>query len=344
MHPDGTVVVTGGGGFLGSHLCERLLADGHEVLCVDNFCTSSPRNVTHLLDREGFRLAKLDVSDDLEIAGKVSAVLHFASPASPADYLRLPLQTLRAGSAGTQNALDLARRKDARFLLASTSEVYGDPKVHPQPEDYWGHVNPVGPRAVYDEAKRFGEAMTVAYRDTWDMDCRIVRIFNTYGPRMRADDGRMIPSFICQSIAGLPLRVAGDGSQTRSVAYVDDTVDGIMRLLESDRERGPVNIGGTEEMTVLAMAELICSLVGSLSSVEFIPLPQDDPVRRRPDTTRAESALGWRPRTDLVTGIKKTVDWFLQTEAMADCIAPGSVAMPLNTTATLRDGRLSGGG
>ena len=317
MHPEGTVVVTGGGGFLGSHLCERLLADGYEVLCVDNFCTSGPRNVAHLLGRDGFRLAELDVSAGLEVDGKVRAVLHLASPASPADYLRLPLETMRAGSVGTQNSLDLARSKNARFLLASTSEVYGDPEVHPQPEGYWGHVNPVGPRAVYDEAKRFAEAMTVAYRDTWDVDCRIVRIFNTYGPRMRADDGRMIPSFITQALAGAPLRVAGDGRQTRSVAYVADTVDGIVRLLESDRERGPVNIGGTEEMTVLAMAELIRDLVGSSSPVEFTPLPQDDPVRRRPDITQAETGLGWRPRTDLVTGIKKTVDWFLEKEAMA---------------------------
>ncbi|KAK1184388.1 SDR family oxidoreductase [Streptomyces sp. NBS 14/10] len=311
MRFDGRVVVTGGSGFLGSHVCERLLSQGCEVLCVDNFCTGTERNIRHLTDDPAFHLLEGDVTDGLEVDGTVSAVLHLASPASPPDYLRLPLETMRAGSVGTQNALDLTRRKGARFLLASTSEVYGDPQVHPQPETYWGHVNPVGPRAVYDEAKRFSEAMTVAYRDTWGVDCRIVRIFNTFGPRMRADDGRMIPSFICQAIAGAPLKVAGDGSQTRSISYVSDTVDGILRLLASDSERGPVNIGGQDEMTVLATAELIRGLVGSSSPIEFVPRPQDDPTIRKPDIRKAVSALGWQPGTDLESELKKTIDWFL---------------------------------
>lgn len=309
---EGRVVVTGGGGFVGSHLCERLLREGVAVVCVDDFSTGSVRNVEPLDRHSGFQLLETDVSTGFDIGGSVDAVLHLASPASPGDYLRRPLETMRAGSTGTQHALDVAGRKGARFLLASTSEVYGDPQVHPQPESYWGHVNPVGPRSVYDEAKRFSEALTVAHRDARGLDARIVRIFNTFGPHMRADDGRMIPNFIRQAIAGEPLTVAGDGSQTRSLCYVSDTVDGILRLLRAPDEQGPVNIGGTHEMTVLATAQMIRGLVGSSSSIEFVARPQDDPGLRRPDISRAERSLGWRPVVSIEAGIKRTIDWFLE--------------------------------
>jgi dTDP-glucose 4,6-dehydratase len=302
-------VITGGAGFLGSHLCERLLRDGYEVLCLDNFLTGTPNNVEHLLGNDRFRVLKVDVTDWIHSSGPVDSVLHFASPASPADYLQLPIQTLKVGSIGTFHAVGLAQEKGARFLLASTSEVYGDPQVHPQPETYWGHVNPVGPRGVYDEAKRFAEAMTVAYRDHRDVDAAIVRIFNTFGPRMRPNDGRAIPTFVSQALRGEPITVAGDGSQTRSVCYVDDLVDGIVRLLQSDLP-GPVNIGNPHEFSVLALAELIRDLAGSSSSIEFIALPQDDPLVRRPDITIATRDLGWTPQVDVADGLRRTIDWF----------------------------------
>ncbi|MFI9630176.1 NAD-dependent epimerase/dehydratase family protein [Streptomyces sp. NPDC052042] len=313
---EGRIVVTGGGGFVGSHLCERLLREGFAVVCLDDFSTGSVRNVEPLARHSGFELLEADVSAAFEIGGAVDAVLHLASPASPVDYLRLPLETMRAGSTGTQNALELACRKGARFLFASTSEVYGDPQVHPQPESYWGHVNPVGPRAVYDEAKRFSEALTVAHREARGLDARIVRIFNTFGPHMRADDGRMIPNFIRQAIAGEPLTVAGDGSQTRSLCYVSDTVEGILQLLWAEGEQGPVNIGGTREMTVLATAEMICGLVGSSSAIEFVARPQDDPGLRKPDISRAEQSLGWQPAVSIEAGIKRTIEWFLENSVL----------------------------
>jgi len=286
-----------------------MLRDGYEVLCLDNLSTGTPNNIEHLLGDDRFRLLKVDVTDWIHISGPVDVVLHFASPASPADYLQLPIQTLKVGSVGTFHAVGLAQEKGARFLLASTSEVYGDPQVHPQPETYWGHVNPVGPRGVYDEAKRFAEAMTVAYRDHREVNAAIVRIFNTFGPRMRPDDGRAIPTFISQALRGQPLTVAGDGSQTRSVCYVDDLVEGIVRLLHSDLP-GPVNIGNPHELSVLELAQTICRLVGSSSSIEFVALPQDDPLMRRPDITVARRDLDWTPEVDVETGLQRTIDWF----------------------------------
>jgi len=302
-------VVTGGAGFLGSHLCERLLGAGAAVVCLDNFATSSPDNVAHLLGRPDFRLVDGDVTRPLQVPGEVGLVLHFASAASPADYLRLPIETLEAGAVGTRNALNLAVDKNARFVLASTSEVYGDPRQHPQTEDYWGNVNPVGPRSVYDEAKRYAEALTTAYRNSRRADTAIVRIFNTYGPRMRPHDGRAIPTFIRQALAGEPLTVTGDGSQTRSVCYVDDTVSGILTLAASDFA-GPVNIGGSQELTVLRLAETVRDLAGSASPVEFVPRPADDPSVRCPDTTLARRRLGWQPAVTLETGLRRTIDWF----------------------------------
>jgi dTDP-glucose 4,6-dehydratase len=302
-------VVTGGAGFLGSHLCERLLEAGTGVTCLDNFATSSPGNVAHLLGRPDFRLVDCDVTRALPVPGETDLVLHFASAASPPDYLRLPVETLEVGAAGTQRALDLARDTGARFVLASTSEVYGDPRQHPQTEDYWGNVNPVGPRSVYDEAKRYAEALTTAYRNSRGVDTAIVRIFNTYGPRMRPHDGRAIPTFIRQALAGDPLTVAGDGRQTRSVCYVDDTVAGILALAGSGCA-GPVNIGGTQEMTVLRLAETIRELTGSASPIGFVPRPADDPAVRQPDTTLARQLLGWRPGISLDEGLRRTIDWF----------------------------------
>jgi dTDP-glucose 4,6-dehydratase len=301
-------VVTGGAGFLGSHLCERLLSDGYEVLCLDNFVTGTPANVAHLAETGPFRLVRSDVTEHVYVAGDIDLVLHFASPASPVDYLRLPIHTLKVGAIGTLHTLGLAREKGARFVLASTSEAYGDPQVHPQPETYWGHVNPVGPRGVYDEAKRFAEALTMAYRRTHGVDTGIVRIFNTYGPRMRPDDGRAIPTFIRQALRGEPLTVAGDGLQTRSVCYVDDLVDGIVRLARSPLA-GPVNIGNPQELTVLALAERIRDLVGAASPVRFVPRPQDDPTVRQPDITLAREQLGWEPRVPLDEGLKTTISW-----------------------------------
>jgi dTDP-glucose 4,6-dehydratase len=303
------VVVTGGAGFLGSHLCEQLLDDGCEVLALDNFLTGLPANVEHLMGNPGFRLLKADITDYVHVPGPVDQVLHFASPASPIDYLQLPIETLKVGSIGTLHALGLAKEKGARFLLASTSETYGDPKVHPQPETYWGHVNPVGPRGVYDEAKRYAEALTMAYRRTHGVDTSIVRIFNTYGERMRPNDGRAIPTFIRQALHGEPLTVAGDGSQTRSVCYVADLVAGILLLLRSDLV-GPVNIGNPHELSMLELAERIRALAGSSSELAFVPRPEDDPAVRQPDIALATRELGWEPRVPLDEGLGRTIDWF----------------------------------
>jgi dTDP-glucose 4,6-dehydratase len=304
-----SAVVTGGAGFLGSHLCERLLQAGVEVTCLDNFLTGSPDNVEQLRSDPRFRLVKCDVTDFVHVPGPVDLVLHFASPASPADYLRLPIHTMKVGSIGTLHALGLAKEKSARFVLASTSEAYGDPQVHPQPEHYWGHVNPVGPRGVYDEAKRFAEALTMAYRSSHRLDTAIVRIFNTYGPRMRQNDGRAIPTFISQALAGQPVTVAGNGSQTRSVCYVDDTVDGILAVAGSDLA-GPINVGSPDELPVLEIARRVIAACGSSAPIEFIELPADDPLVRRPDTSLIERELGWRPRVPWPDGIARTIAWF----------------------------------
>ncbi|MCA1834373.1 MAG: UDP-glucuronic acid decarboxylase family protein [Actinomycetota bacterium] len=304
------VVVTGGAGFLGSHLCERLLADGHEVVCVDNFITGRSEHVDMLAGSSSrFSFQHADVSSGVFVDGVVDAVLHFASPASPVDYLMHPIPTLKVGALGTHNTLGLAKAKGARYLLASTSEVYGDPQVHPQPETYWGHVNPIGPRGVYDEAKRYAEAMTMAYHRTHGLDTRIVRIFNTYGPRMRPADGRAIPEFISAALDGAAIPVHGDGSQTRSFCYVTDEIQGFIRLLASS-QHDPVNIGNPIEMTVLEMAQLIIKLTGSSSSIEFLPRPVDDPNVRRPDITRARTLLGWEPQVAPEEGIARTIEWF----------------------------------
>ena len=308
-------VVTGGAGFLGSHLCERLVADGDDVLALDNFLTGMPNNVAHLLGHERFRLVKADITDFVHVTGPVDQVLHFASPASPVDYLQLPIETMKVGSIGTLHALGLAKEKGARFLLASTSETYGDPQVHPQPETYWGHVNPVGPRGVYDEAKRYAEALTMAYRRTHDVDTVILRIFNTYGPRMRPNDGRAIPTFIRQALRGEPMTVAGDGSQTRSVCYVDDLIEGILRLARSELI-GPVNIGNPHELSMLDLARTIGRLAGSRSEVVFIPRPEDDPSIRQPDTTLARRELGWEPMVSLEEGLARTITWFREHPEM----------------------------
>ncbi len=302
-------VVTGGAGFLGSHLCERLLTDGFEVLCLDNFLTGTPENVDHLREVGPFRLIRTDVTDYVHVVGGVDIVLHFASPASPIDYLQKPIETLKVGSLGTLHTLGLAKEKGARYLLASTSETYGDPQVHPQPESYWGHVNPVGPRGVYDEAKRFAEAMTTAYRTHHGVDTGIVRIFNTHGPRMRPNDGRAIPTFVRQALRDEPITVAGDGSQTRSIQYVDDLVEGVVRLVHSGHP-GPMNIGTPHEVSMLQLAELIRDLCESSSQIGFIPRPEDDPTVRRPDITLARSVLGWEPKTPLLDGLARTVEWF----------------------------------
>ncbi len=307
-------VVTGGAGFLGSHLCERLLDDGLEVTCIDNLLTGSLANVEHLFGRAGFTFVKYDVTDYIHVPSQVDFVLHFASPASPIDYLELPIQTLKVGSLGTHKALGLAKAKTARFLLASTSEVYGDPLVHPQPESYWGNVNPVGPRGVYDEAKRFAEAMTMAYHRYHGLSTRIVRIFNTYGPRMRARDGRVVPAFINQALEGRPLTVFGDGSQTRSFCYVDDLIEGVVRVLFSELSE-PVNVGNPAEMTVLEFAEAIRRLTGSNVPVEARPLPVDDPKVRQPDITLAFTRLGWQPRVPLEEGLGRTIAYFRSLKA-----------------------------
>ncbi|KAB1650589.1 SDR family oxidoreductase [Pseudoclavibacter endophyticus] len=302
-------VVTGGAGFLGSHLCTELRRREVEVVCLDNFLTGNAGNIEHLIGDPWFRLVQCDVTDYVHVPGDVDLVLHFASPASPIDYLKLPIQTLKVGSIGTLHALGLAKEKGARFVLASTSEVYGDPQVHPQPEDYWGHVNPVGPRGVYDEAKRFAEAMTVAYRGQHGVDTAIARIFNTFGPRMRPYDGRAIPTFIRQALAGEPLTVAGDGSQTRSVCYVSDLVRGILALAW-DGHTGPMNIGNPHELSVLQIAQDVVAATGSDSPIEFIDRPVDDPMVRRPDTSLAGRVLDWSPEVSWAEGLERTVAWF----------------------------------
>ncbi len=309
-------VVTGGAGFLGSHLCDRLLAEGYRVTAIDNLITGDTRNISHLLGNDDFRFIKHDVTEYIYVDGPVHYILHFASPASPIDYLKLPIQTLKVGSLGTHKALGLAKAKNARFLLASTSEVYGDPLVHPQPESYWGNVNPVGLRGVYDEAKRFAEAMTMAYHRYHGVDTRIVRIFNTYGPRMRIEDGRAIPAFISQALRGEDVTVFGDGSQTRSVCYVDDLIEGIYRLMLSN-EVYPVNIGNQDEISMLQLAREVIELVGSKSKIVFKELPEDDPKVRQPDTTKARTVLNWTARVGRKEGLLKTIEYF-RSRILAD--------------------------
>ncbi|MFE9440045.1 UDP-glucuronic acid decarboxylase family protein [Streptomyces sp. NPDC006602] len=310
-------LVTGGAGFVGSHLCARLVAEGTDVVCLDNLATGSRVNVADLEQRRGFRFVRADATDPVALRGlpgRFDLVLHFACPASPVDYLRLPLETLDVGSTGTRNALERARADGARFVLASTSEVYGDPLEHPQHEDYWGNVNPIGPRSVYDESKRFAEALVTAHRKVHGTDAAIVRIFNTYGPRMRTGDGRAVPAFVSQALDGAPLTVAGDGGQTRSLCYVDDTVDGVLALAASGAD-GPVNIGGGEEITMLELARRIIELTGSSSRIRFVERPADDPARRRPDTRLARELLGWQPRVGWSEGLERTIGWFSHSVA-----------------------------
>jgi dTDP-glucose 4,6-dehydratase len=302
-------VITGGAGFIGSHLCERFLAEEAEVVCVDNLLTGRPKNVEHLFDEPRFTFIGTDVSTGIDVDGPVWAVLHFASPASPIDYLRFPIQTLKVGAMGTHNALGLAKAKGARFLLASTSEVYGDPLEHPQDEEYWGNVNPIGPRGVYDEAKRFGEALTMAYHRAHGLPTRIVRIFNTIGERMRPDDGRAVPTFITQALRGEPITVHGDGSQTRSIGYIADLVEGLWRLLHSEVSE-PVNLGNPEEVSVLDLAKMVIRVCGSSSEVRFVARPEDDPTVRRPDITRARGLLDWEPKVSLEEALERTVAFF----------------------------------
>jgi dTDP-glucose 4,6-dehydratase len=328
------VLITGGAGFLGSHLCDALVERGHEVVCLDNFCTGRPDNIAHLMGHDRFAFIKYNVCDYLHIDGPLDAVMHFASPASPQDYLEMPIATLKVGALGTHKALGLAKAKQARFLLASTSEVYGDPLVNPQPETYWGNVNPISPRGVYDEAKRFAEAMTMAYHRYHGLDTRIVRIFNTYGPRMRPNDGRVVSNFIVQALQGTPLTVFGDGTQTRSFCYVDDLVRGILALLMADSDKSvekrtdrsgflttpkenppdsihdPINIGNPRELSVNGIAELVVRLVGTKTPIEYRPLPADDPRVRRPDIRRAKALLGWEPRVELEDGLRRTIEYF----------------------------------
>jgi dTDP-glucose 4,6-dehydratase len=309
--------VTGGAGFVGSHLCGRLLDAGTDVVCLDNLATGSRSNVADLGRHRGFRFVRADATDPAALRGlpgRFDLVLHFACPASPADYLRLPLETLDVGSTGTRNALERARADGARFLLASTSEVYGDPLEHPQRESYWGNVNPIGPRSVYDESKRFAEALVTAHRQVHGTDTAIVRIFNTYGPRMRTGDGRAVPAFIAQALDGAPLTVAGDGGQTRSLCYVDDTVTGVLALAASG-ESGPMNIGGSDEITMLELARRIVELTGSGSRIRFVERPVDDPCRRRPDTTLARERLGWQPQVGWSEGLERTIGWFAHSVA-----------------------------
>ncbi len=304
-------VITGGAGFLGSHLCDYFIAKGWDVLCLDNLVTGSEANFAHLAGSPKFAFVRHDVSRHIEVPGSVEAVLHFASPASPPDYLKFPIQTLKVGSLGTHNALGLAMAKKAKFLLASTSECYGDPDVSPQPESYWGHVNPIGPRGVYDEAKRFAEAITMAYHRYHGLDTRIVRIFNTYGPRMRLKDGRALPNFLYQALVGEPITVYGDGKQTRSFCYVSDLIEGIYRLFESN-EHGPTNIGNPMEITILEFAERVRALVKTSAPIVFEPLPQDDPKQRCPDITKARRILHWEPKVQLAEGLDRTYEFFKQ--------------------------------
>ena len=303
------VLITGAAGFLGSHLCDRFIKEDYHVIAMDNLITGNLANIEHLFKLENFEFYHHDVSKFVHVPGKLDYILHFASPASPIDYLRIPIQTLKVGSLGTHNLLGLAQAKGARMLIASTSEVYGDPLVHPQQEDYWGNVNPVGPRGVYDEAKRFQEAMTMAYHTYHGLETRIVRIFNTYGPRMRLDDGRVLPAFISQALRGEPLSIFGDGSQTRSFCYVDDLVEGIYRLLLSDYVQ-PVNIGNPDEITIREFAEEICKLTGAELKIAYQPLPKDDPQMRRPDITKAREILGWEPKVSRSEGLKRTLTYF----------------------------------
>src|SRR5256886_6757298 len=303
------ILITGGAGFIGSHLSARFLAEGDDVICMDNFLPGTPDNVAHLFADRRFTFIQQDVTTYIYVKGPVDAILHFASPASPVDYLELPIQTLKVGSLGTHKALGLAKEKNSRFLLASTSEVYGDPLVHPQNEEYWGNVNPIGPRGVYDEAKRFAEALTMAYHRAHGVETRIVRIFNTHGPRMRLNDGRVVPNFISQALKGEPVTVYGGGSQTRSFCYVSDLVEGIVRLLRS-AYTGPVNCGNPQEVTILEFARTIIRLSGSRSAVVFRPLPEDDPKVRQPDIGKARALLGWEPRVPLEDGLRRTIDFF----------------------------------
>lgn len=303
------ILITGGAGFIGSHLCDRLLADGHEVLAMDNLITGSENNIAHLAGNRRFMFIYHDVTNYIYVPGPLDAVMHLASPASPADFDRVPIQILKVGSLGTHNALGLALSKKARFLIASTSEVYGDPLVHPQPETYWGNVNPLGVRGVYDEAKRFSEAITMAYHRIHGLDVRIIRIFNTYGPRMRLDDGRVVPNFVGQALRGEPVTVYGDGSQTRSFCFVSDLVEGMVRLLQSD-VLGPVNVGSPDEITMLEFAKVINRLVGNEAGIVHKPLPVDDPRVRQPDITRARATLGWEPKVTMEEGLARTIDYF----------------------------------
>ena len=307
--PKSTVVITGGAGFLGSHLCDKFIAEDYKVICIDNLLTGNSDNIVHLAGNENFKFIKHDITNYIFIAGKVDYVLHFASPASPIDYLKLPIQTLKVGSLGTHKVLGLAKEKNARMLLASTSEIYGDPDVHPQNEDYWGNVNPIGPRGVYDEAKRFAEAITMAYHRYHKLDTRIVRIFNTYGPRMRLDDGRALPAFVGQALRGQDLTVFGDGSQTRSFCYVSDLIEGIFKLLLSN-EVDPINIGNPSEITIKQFAEEVIRLTGSKSKITYQPLPEDDPKVRQPDISKASKILGWSPKIGREEGLRITIDYF----------------------------------
>jgi dTDP-glucose 4,6-dehydratase len=310
------VLITGGAGFIGSHLCDYLIEQDWNVVSVDNLVTGQDSNIQHLLGNPRFNFVQQDVTRYIDVPGKVDYVLHFASPASPMDYLKLPIQTLKVGALGTHNTLGVAKAKHAKFLLASTSECYGDPEVSPQPESYWGHVNPIGPRGVYDEAKRFGEAMTMAYHRAHGVDTRIVRIFNTYGPRMRLNDGRALPNFLHQALTGQPITVYGDGRQTRSFCYVSDTVEGIYKLMQSN-EHEPVNIGNPREVTILEFAERIRALTGTKAPIVFEPLPQDDPKRRCPDITKARRILGWEPKVSLEEGLRLTFAFFREQVAQA---------------------------
>lgn len=308
-----TFLITGGCGFIGSHLCERLLSEGEKVICVDSLITGNPDNIEPFKDDPGFSFVRRDITKHIEIDEKIDFILHFASPASPIDYLQLPIQTLKVGALGTHNALGLAKAKEAGILIASSSEVYGDPQQHPQREDYWGNVNTVGPRGVYDEAKRFAEAITMAYHKTHGVNAKIARIFNTYGPRMRQKDGRVVPAFITQALRGEPLTVFGDGSQTRSFCFVSDLVEGILRLSSSGLNE-PVNIGNPSEITVLEFAEAVIKLTGSSSKIVFRPLPEDDPRKRKPDITKAKRELGWEPSVKLEEGLRHTIKWFKKIE------------------------------
>lgn len=314
------ILITGAAGFLGSHLCDRFLAEGHQVVGMDNFITGAPGNIAHLIGNPDFHFVEHDVTSFIYVEGPLDGVLHFASPASPVDYLEMPIPTLKVGSLGTHKTLGLAKAKGARYLLASTSEVYGDPQVHPQPESYWGHVNPVGPRGVYDEAKRFAEAMTMAYHRYHGVPTRIVRIFNTYGPRMRPGDGRVVSNFIVQALRGDPITIYGEGEQTRSFTYVDDLVEGIYRLFHSDRVE-PTNIGNPGEFTIRELAQLVVELTGSRSPLEFRPLPEDDPRTRQPDITVAQRVLDWHPAITLREGLERTIPYFETLVARDDATA-----------------------